>query len=328
MHIVRWAIRAVIVGTLLLGGWFSLSAHPLTSPGVPIAIRVVPGESVSQVARDLEKRGVLGSALAFRIDSLVFGAPVIRDGYYLIPEHASHGAIRQILSRPPNANVVTVFAGATIRQISRQIATVKGEDFANAWRSVALGEPVPRFTAPNSEGLLGVGAYVISSEEKPRDLLATMRTRFLEQLRAVGLRPEDSVHGLTFYQFLTAASIVEKEGYYPKNMPKVGRVILNRLARGGGLQMDATVLYYLDQDGVKVTPAMLRIPTPYNTYLHPGLTPTPICQIGAAALQAMKNPPEGKWLYFVVVDQAGTEAFAETYAEHVRNIELARSRGL
>jgi len=73
---------------------------------------------------------------------------------------------------------------------------------------------------------------------------------------------------------------------------------------------------------------MLKIDTPYNTYLHPGLTPTPICQVGATSLHSIIDPPAGRWLYFVVVDQSGTEAFAVTYKDHLANIELARSRGL
>ena len=76
---------------------------------------------------------------------------------------------------------------------------------------------------------------------------------------------------------ITAASIVEKEGYIPVNMPDVARVIYNRLAQGMPLQMDSTVLYALGQDGGPVTPQDLKIQSPYNTYLNTGLTPTPIC---------------------------------------------------
>ena len=321
-------IAAAFAVAVLGVGWYGLSAYPLSSPGTQVALRVSPGESVSQVAASLEKAGVLRSALAFRIDTMIFGAPVIRDGYYVVPRNSSHAEIRKILSSTPNAHVVTVFAGATIRQIARQMETVNGSTFAGAWRNLALTTPVSAFDAPNYEGLLGVGAYIIGDEEQPRALLARMARRFVRQFADAGLTPSSRIHGLSAYQFVTAASIVEKEGYYPKNMPKVARVILNRLARGGGLQMDATVLYFLDKDGVKVTPLMLQIRTPYNTYLSPGLTPTPISQVGREALAAMLRPPAGPWLYFVVVDKSGTEAFASTYAEHLRNIALARSRGL
>ena len=84
-----------------------------------------------------------------------------------------------------------------------------------------------------------------------------------------------SALGLTPYQVITAASIVEKEGYIPVNMPDVARVIYNRLAAGMPLQMDSTVLYSLGQDGGPVTRKDLQLQTPYNTYLNTGLTPTP-----------------------------------------------------
>jgi UPF0755 protein len=144
----------------------------------------------------------------------------------------------------------------------------------------------------------------------------------------VGLTPSTRLNGLDAYQLITAASIVEKEGYYPSNMPKVARVIFNRLARGGSLQMDATVLYALGQDGGTVTPAMLKIKSPYNTYLSSGLTPTPICVVSSFSLNAILHAPEGPWLYFEVIDKSGDEAFSTTFAQQLANERLAASRGL
>ena len=111
-------------------------------------------------------------------------------------------------------------------------------------------------------------------------------------------------------------------------MPKVARVIFNRLKRGGSLQMDSTVLYYLGKDGGRVTPTMLKYKTPYNTYLNAGLTPTPICVVSLAALKAVMNPPAGNWLYFTLVSKDGTEAFANTFAEQLANERLAATRGI
>ena len=133
---------------------------------------------------------------------------------------------------------------------------------------------------------------------------------------------------MTPYQVLIAASIVEKEGYIPVNMPDTARVIYNRLAQGTPLQMDSTVLYALGQDGGPVTAQDLKIQSPYNTYLNSGLTPTPICMPSPDALQAAVHPPPGAWLYFVLVNKNGTMAFSDTYAEQLANEQLAKSRGL
>ena len=324
----KWLLVAALVVIVGGGLWFTNSALPFASPGREVVVRVVAGDSVATVANKLEDAHVVASALAFRVDVAVFGSLLIQPGYYELHEHSSHADIRAILSSVPNAQAVTIFPGATIRQIARQMTTVEGARYAGSWQRLALGTAVPAFGSVNYEGLLGVGMYVIGPHEDPRALLARMEQRFVAQLAHLGITPSSTIHGLSAYRFVIATSIVEKEGYYATNMPKVARVILNRLQRGGGLQMDATVLYYLDKDGVKVTPGMLQLSTPYNTYKHAGLTPTPICQVSAVALRAMLHPPVGSWLYFVVVDKAGTEAFATTYAEHLRNVELARSRGL
>ena len=128
---------------------------------------------------------------------------------------------------------------------------------------------------------------------------------------------------------MIAASIVEKEGYYPVNMPKVARVIYNRLARGGPLQMDATVLYYLGMDGGTVTPAMLQTQEPYNTYLNTGLTPTPICADLDDRHDARRcTRRSGTWLYFTLINEDGQMAFSTTFAQQLREERLAESRGI
>jgi UPF0755 protein len=176
--------------------------------------------------------------------------------------------------------------------------------------------------------LIGPGRYVLTPSESPAQFLDALMGGFAREARAVGLTSSTTVDALNAYQIVIAASIVQKEGYYARNMPKVARVILNRLARGGPLQMDSTVLYALGRDGGVVTHAMLEMPTPYNTYRHDGLTPTPICAVSTTALTAVLHAPPGPWLYFTVVNQRGDEAFATTFPEQLANERrLARSGG-
>ena len=156
-----------------------------------------------------------------------------------------------------------------------------------------------------------------------------MVQRFDRDAEATGLSTASAASlGSTPYQVITAASVVEKEGYYTFNMPKVARVVYNRLAQGLPLQMDSTVLYALGQDGGTVTPQDLKIQSPYNTYLNKGLPPTPICMPSTTALAAALHPPAGAWLYFALVQKDGTMAFSDTYAEQLANEKLAQSRGL
>jgi UPF0755 protein len=92
--------------------------------------------------------------------------------------------------------------------------------------------------------------------------------------------------------------------------------------------MDATVLYYLGQDGGTVTPADLRIQTPYNSYLNNGLTPTPICAVSTIALNATLHAPPGTWLYFTLINQDGTMQFSTTFAQQLAAEKLGQSRGI
>ena len=182
----------------------------------------------------------------------------------------------------------------------------------------------------NLEGLLGTGLYQILPGETDRQVLEAMVARFDTTAAAAGLTSAAAEQGMTPYQVVTVASVVQKEGYIVKNMGPVARVIDNRLQAGTPLQMNSTVLYSLGQDGGAVTSADLKLNTPYNTYLHTGLPPTPICFPSLnACWKAAVNPPPGSWLlFFVVVDKGGTEAFSDTYAEQLANEQLAASRGV
>jgi UPF0755 protein len=159
-------------------------------------------------------------------------------------------------------------------------------------------------------------------------LVQQMVDRFSSQAAAAGLSTGAAALGVTPYQAVVVASIVQKEGVYEENDGKVARVIYNRLARGMPLQMDSTVLYSEHRDGGPVTAADLALDTPYNTYLHAGLTPTPICFPSGASLAAALSPTPGNWLYFVVVSSEGNEAFSSTLAGQEANERLAASRGL
>jgi len=175
----------------------------------------------------------------------------------------------------------------------------------------------------------GTGAYLTPPGESDVTRGRDMVQRFDHDSESAGLSTASAAAlGLTPYQLITAASVVEKEGYIPVNMPDVARVIYNRLAQDMLLQMDSTVLYALGHDGGPVTSQDLKVESPYNTYLNKGLPPTPICMPSADAMDAALHPPPGAWLYFVLVNKNGTMAFSDTYAEQQANEQLAKSRGL
>ena len=308
--------------------WFL--ANPFGGAGKPVIIDVVAGQSVATIAQTLEHDGVISSALLFRADCLVEGTPTFRPGYYEIATNSSFSRVRSVFAGLPNADAVAIRPGTTLHFLGIDLASVRGGDFAVQFLADERRAAAVSPWHPNGslEGLLGLGEYVIGLGETPEHLLTRMTARFTSRMAEIGITPSTTLHGLSAYQLVVAASIVEKEGYYRVNMPKVARVILNRLRRGGGLQMDSTVLYFFNQDGGTVTHAMLATKTDYNTYLHAGLTPTPICDPSVYALRAMMNPPKGTWLYFTLISRDGTMAFSTTFAQQLANERLAASRGI
>jgi UPF0755 protein len=155
-------------------------------------------------------------------------------------------------------------------------------------------------------------------------MLSTMVAQTVSRLDALEV-PADQRQAV-----LTKASIVEREVNLPEYYGQVARVIENRLTDdddvNGRLQMDSTVLYGVGKVGGVPTQADLDDDNPYNTYLHPGLPPTPIGAPGEAALDAVINAPEGDWLYFATVNlDTGETKFAATLDEHNANVAELRA---
>jgi UPF0755 protein len=247
-------------------------------------------------------------------------------------QNLAFSEVRTLLAAGPNIYPVDVRPGFTFSEVAEQVDGVPGHSeggFAKAEASGAVHSTITATDPNNLEGMLGTGTYLVLPGESDTIILTDMVQRFDHDAAAAGLTSGSaSALGMTPYQVLIAASIVEKEGYISVNMPDTARVIYNRLAQGTPLQMDSTVLYALGQDGGPVTAQDLKIQSPYNTYLNNGLTPTPICMPSMDALQAAVHPPPGAWLYFVLVNKNGTMAFSNTYAEQLANEQLAKSRGL
>jgi UPF0755 protein len=334
----RWPVIVLLIGApviFVLAAitlWYELNAHALGPEGRQVVITIHDGESADSVVSALASDHVIASSLAFKFGDLINGTPTISPGSYALHENQTYGEVRTILNGGPNISVVNVRAGLTLHEIAQRVDPVTKPGGSTFEQLAASGAVHSVFSPPGSnnlEGLLGPGTYLVLPGQSRLSVLQAMVTRFDQQATAAGLsQAAASAFGLTPYEMITAASVVEKEGYYPKNMPDVARVVYNRLANSMPLQMDSTVLYALGQDGGTVTPADLQIQSPYNTYLNKGLPPTPICTVSSIALAAAVHPPAGGWLYFVVVTKDGTEAFSDTFAGQQANEQLAKSRGL
>ncbi|WP_329466507.1 endolytic transglycosylase MltG [Streptomyces sp. NBC_01431] len=177
----------------------------------------------------------------------------------------------------------------------------------------------------NPEGYLFPATYPVKDDATPGGLLQymveTANNRFGRDRIAAGAQRAR----LTVYQTVVIAGIVQAEADSPADMGKVSRVIHNRLARGMPLQMDSTLNYALHRSTLTTTTADTKTDSPYNTYEHKGLPPTPIGNPGQQAVDAAINPAPGNWLYFVTVGPGDTR-FTDSYAQHQLNVSEFNER--
>ena len=322
-------LGALVLGVLLWGlVWYEGQVHA-GPPGAQVLVTVAPGSSLDAAAGAMARQGVVSSSLALRIYDVFHGAPALQSGTYALRRNESLGSLHEALSAGPD--VLVVPPGLTVWETAARFGQLPGHDGSTLAAAVAdrsVTSPYEPAGVANLDGLLGTGDYVVGRGQSAASVLAAMVARFDAQAAAAQLDARAAGLGITPYEAVVVASIVQKEGVYAQNLAKVARVVFNRLARDMPLQMDSTVLYSEHRDGGPVTQADLALDTPYNTYLHRGLTPTPICFPSPASLAAALAPAPGDWLYFVLVSRDGTEAFSDTLAGQQANEQLAKSRGL
>ena len=316
--VVSWGVGAV-------SDRFFSSAEDFEGPGRgKVTFEVVEGDVSAQICRNLKKDGVVAS-----VDACIEAATANPDSsgiqvgsYQLKKEMAAADAIA-ILVDPDNIvrNNVTIPEGLRLTDILDLLAEETDHPVA-AFEKV-LQDPskigLPDYAEGNAEGYLFPSTYDFGKNETPVTILTAMVDRWEQAAEDADLEGAAAELGYTPAELMVVASLVEAEGR-GDDMPKISRVIYNRLEgdeTNGLLQIDATVNYAADNElGAVPTTDDLEIDSPYNTYLNPGLPPTPIEAPGDAAIQAAANPADGDWYYYVTVNLAtGETKFAETYDE-------------
>lgn len=177
------------------------------------------------------------------------------------------------------------------------------------------------------EGLISPGVHLFDPTSDPTEIVRSLLEDSAETYEGTGLVEASDSVGLSPYEMITAASLVEREA--PEgDFDKVARVILNRLHEDQNLEFDSTVNYDVSAQEVATTDEDRGRNTPWNTYAKEGLPDTPIASPGIGALQAVEHPADGDWLYFVSVDMDGRTVFNRDFADHEAAIEESRRNGV
>lgn len=324
----RWPRRIVTILTVLIVGfllgmvgvrhYYNTNLKPVSEKGDTQVITVEKGATVEEVATLLKEKKLIRSNLVFQlyIRSKETANPLIAGTYNLQPS-LSTPEIVSILSRGKVAtNLFTILPGQRIDQIRDSLinagfgkeAVEKALDPATYADNPAL---VDKPAEASLEGYLYPESFQRTATTKPEEIVSASLELMNKHLTP-DIRSAYAAKGLSVYQGITLASIVEQEAFKQNDRDQIAQVFLYRLKAGMPLQSDPTAKYGSIQAGQG---ASLTYETPYNTYRNPGLPPTPISNVSEGSLKAVANPSATDWVYFVAGDD-GTVHFSRTLEEH------------
>lgn len=350
-------VSVLAIVSVIYGGyqfWYLRQVNPPGDPGAAEIFTVTESDDLIAISKRLEQEGFIVNDSVFRSYVSSKGGLDVSAGFFTLKPRDHVGNILRVLRTPPNETLtkVTFPEGFTLEQIAErlgeEIKSVTESDFLtktggtateiSAVRSIYQPESVTTL-----EGLLFPDTYLVSGDETATQVAQQM-LKLMERVgRQEGLDDSLMSVGLTPYEVLTIASIIEREAKVPEDRAKISRVIYNRLTIGMPLEIDATLFYKQDPDVPFLE--LKAIDSPYNSYLYTGLPPTPISNPGRAAINAALNPAPNPsagdpicreitdgspclYLYYVLYDKDGHHKFASTLAQHQANVQAAIIAGV
>ncbi|GLW66995.1 ABC transporter substrate-binding protein [Actinomadura rubrobrunea] len=340
------AFLVAVVGTggVLGLAWLDHRLHPPDYEGQgtgSVTVQIKEGDSGAVIGATLEEHGVVKSSRAF---VKAYGreprASSIQPGFYQMRKRMSSAAAMALLLDPKSraSNQITIPEGLRVSQVVQRLARKTGipeSEFTKVVRN-PKGLGLPPYAKGKVEGYLFPGRYDLDPNGSAEEILKQMVDRFKQTADRMELEERARRARMNPGSVITMASLIQAESGRPSDMPKISRVIYNRLRHKPEpmfLKFDSTTLYGLNKFGYVASNEDIRSQNPYNTYQHPGLPPGAISNPGESAIEAVFEPEPGDWLFFVTTDPKNriTE-YAETEAEFNRlraklNAYLARNGG-
>lgn len=323
-----WIIGISILVVVLLAGiscflWWRISLQPVNNRSdKTIRVVIETGKSPDQIANQLKQANVIRNPLVFSwYVKLHRVANDLQAGTYSISQKESLPQIvGQITEGKTDSLKVTFLPGATV---SENEAVLGEMGFSKQSIEAAFAKKYddPLFTsAPASadlEGYIYGETYEFNAGVTPEQILQKTFAEYDMVVKNDNLVAGFQAQGLTLYQGITLASIIQREVQTPSDMRQVAQVFLLRLKQGMPLGSDVTFEYAAKKLGVSASPTL---DSPYNTRIHTGLPPGPISSPGQQALLAVANPASGDYLYFLSGDD-GKTYFAHTIDQHEANVK-------
>jgi UPF0755 protein len=323
-------VGVLVLLTPIVIASFWLFASVEHSESTDRVVEVQPGWTAKQVGDELQDEGVISSSAEFQQIASQAGVNGFPAGRYVFGIGISAQEALNALRGGPAAEIPDIALllppGLSINGIAERVGRLPGKSKDRFLQVVASGVVRSKYEPEgvNSlEGLTWPDTYLVGANETEDQILRKIVAEFDKRAEAAGVEEASKV-GLTPYEALVAASLIQAESGRDEDSPLISAVIVNRLREGMPLQIDATLCYA--KGGCPPVPveADKRIDSPYNTYKITGLPPTPIETVSASAITATVNPAPVPYKFYVS-DKHGKSYFANTQAEHERNIVKARN---
>ncbi len=326
MKYIRILIFLGIAAAAALAGLYYFNAPPrLMRDDI---IRVAPGDGVITLAHRLKDRNLIESRRFFSSMASLLKMTAVKPGKYKIPVGITSFGILSKLNRGDIMKArLTIPEGFNIYQIAERLEKLnvaKRDDILHLSSNTPFLRSIG-ILASSAEGYLFPDTYIFPEESDPKAVLKNMHERLNLVLGQVDLSRMNELN-LDRHRLLTMASLIEKEAKIGSERPQVSAVFHNRMKKRMKLDCDPTVRYAVKRFTGPIYLKDLRDPSPYNTYIHPGLPPTPICSPGKAAITAALNPAPSDYLYFVARND-GSHFFSRTYREHARAVNKYQRGG-
>jgi UPF0755 protein len=305
--------------------------------GEPVEVEIAAGSSATQIGRLLAEAGVISSAPEFeRAVRLQQVSDRLQAGTYDLETGMSVDAVIAALVEGPGGGVlrITLIEGLTVGAMLDSLAEQTGFALAGLEGALLDGSvtsgllPAAPDTLADWEGLLFPDTYEIFENDPPAKVLQLLADTAEDRVGSIDWSYLTE-RGLTPYDGVIIASLIEREAALDEERPLIASVIFNRLDIDMALQIDATIVYLLGgMPAGGLTLEDLQTPSPYNTYLNKGLPPTPISGTRLASLRAAAAPADTDYLYYVLSDANGHHAFTADFDEFLQLQQAAREAGL
>ncbi len=320
-------LLSIIVAAFVGIQYKNFNDAPLQIPADGLVFTIDAGSSLSVVANNLARHGIITEPLIFRFFAQLKGqAHSIRTGEYLLqPGLSANALLQRFVAGKSIEYSLTIPEGWTFKMVMQALQdnaelndTLSGKSAADIMTLLGNSDL-------HAEGQIFPDTYAFPRGSSDLQFLQRAHRKMQQVLQAEWDNREEGLPLKSSYEALILASIVERETGVAEERPQIAGVFIRRLKKGMKLQTDPTVIYGMgDRYKGNIRRKDLREDTPYNTYVHKGLTPTPISMPGQDAIRAVLHPARGKSLYFVAKGN-GTHKFSDTLKQHnaaVRKYQL------